>query len=187
MLKHFCNEAQSNWDILLQAVTYAYNTSVHSALQETPHFLLHGRDPRLPVDIALLEDQWDSGNLSRSTLQSYKELVVKQLRVAHEYAAEQLLAKQNKTIHQHSECLSELRHSYKLGQRVLLYNPVTRPGLRPKLVARWEGPYRIVKQHSNVSYSISDLDGEEARVHANRLKPFYANDTDVPLFIDTTL
>ncbi|KAI8519844.1 hypothetical protein Bbelb_031010 [Branchiostoma belcheri] len=43
---------EHDWDLLLPHVALAYNTSVHSTTKFTPYFLVHGREARLPVDIA---------------------------------------------------------------------------------------------------------------------------------------
>ena len=182
MLKHYCDEDQTNWDVMLQAVTFAYNTSVHSALKETPFYLLHGRDPRLAVDTPLLEGcRVDELTNLSTTMDAYRRELVDRIRIAHSFAQDQIKTKQDDTL-KNNDRSGMLRPNYQLGQKVLLYNPVTRPGLRPKLVARWEGPYRVIKIHSDVLFTIIDLDGEEKKVHANRIKRFYADDSEHPLF-----
>ena len=45
---------QKNWDDLIPAVLFAYRTSMHSTLQETPFFLMHGRDARIPCDVRIM-------------------------------------------------------------------------------------------------------------------------------------
>jgi hypothetical protein len=41
-LKLWCNEAQTDWDTYLPFVVFAYNTSYHSLVQETPFYLQFG-------------------------------------------------------------------------------------------------------------------------------------------------
>jgi hypothetical protein len=61
--------------------------------------------------------------------------------------------------------------SYKLGDRVWLYNPANKPGLSPKLISKWKGPYIIVQKLSDVSYKISCSKQTGVKVvHYNRLK-----------------
>ena len=50
-MKVWCNENQDDWDIFYPHSFFAYNTSVHSLVQETPFFLTHGRDAQLHIDI----------------------------------------------------------------------------------------------------------------------------------------
>ena len=53
MLKHYVNHYHTNWDTMIPFVLFAYRNSVHSSTLETPFFLLHGRDPNLPLDVLL--------------------------------------------------------------------------------------------------------------------------------------
>jgi hypothetical protein len=49
MLRHFVHDRQENWESLLPAVQYAYNTAVHSSTGRSPFFLNHHRQPRTPA------------------------------------------------------------------------------------------------------------------------------------------
>jgi hypothetical protein len=61
--------------------------------------------------------------------------------------------------------------SNKVGDRVWLYNPANKPGLSPKLISKWKGPYMIVQKYSDVSYKISFGKQTGVKVvHYNRLK-----------------
>ncbi len=52
MLSMFCNTRQTDWDRCLNFVLFAYRTTTHSSTQESPAFLLYGRDLRFPSDVA---------------------------------------------------------------------------------------------------------------------------------------
>ncbi|KAE8899714.1 hypothetical protein PF003_g16089 [Phytophthora fragariae] len=54
MLRMFVSETQSDWDLYLPRVLFAYRTSYHEALGDSPFFSLYGRDPVLPLDLAFL-------------------------------------------------------------------------------------------------------------------------------------
>ncbi|POM74055.1 Retrovirus-related Pol Polyprotein [Phytophthora palmivora] len=62
MLKMFVNEAQTDWDLYLPRVLFAYRTSYHESLKDSPFFSLYGRDPVLPLDLAFLntDNTWKS-------------------------------------------------------------------------------------------------------------------------------
>ena len=65
---------------------------------------------------------------------------------------------------------------YKVRDSVWLYNPKTEPGLTPKLVARWAGPYYITEKLGSTNYKLRDLSTQKAirnNVHSDRLKPYY--------------
>jgi hypothetical protein len=53
-LTMYANSNQDNWDNFLQSILFAYRTSVSAATGETPFMLIHGREARLPLDVALL-------------------------------------------------------------------------------------------------------------------------------------
>ncbi|CAF4831000.1 unnamed protein product, partial [Rotaria sp. Silwood2] len=45
-----CNERRTNWDEVLQFVTFNYNTSIHAATKQTPFEMMHERQATLPFD-----------------------------------------------------------------------------------------------------------------------------------------
>ena len=49
------NKKQNDWDTQLPALLFAYRTSLHPTVGETPYFLNFGRDPILPGDLLLKE------------------------------------------------------------------------------------------------------------------------------------
>lgn len=53
MLAKYVNDEQSDWDEKINSMLFAYRTSIHSSTKETPFYLVYGRQPRLPVDLAL--------------------------------------------------------------------------------------------------------------------------------------
>ena len=51
MLRKELNDGQHyNWEEMLGEVCFAYRGSIHSSTQESPYYLLHGRDPNLPIN-----------------------------------------------------------------------------------------------------------------------------------------
>jgi transposase InsO family protein len=71
----------NTWDQYLAPLEWAYNTSVHPATGETPFFLLHGYDPRMPFDIlsnttphiaTFMNEMWDyEKNIQLSTVKAH--------------------------------------------------------------------------------------------------------------------
>ncbi|CAF5017952.1 unnamed protein product [Rotaria socialis] len=45
-----CNERRTNWDEVLQYVTFNYNTSIHATTKQTPFEMMYGRQAILPFD-----------------------------------------------------------------------------------------------------------------------------------------
>jgi len=51
MLTNFVNDAQNNWDELLEQLAFAYKTAEHTIHEHTPFELMYGRIPKIPIDI----------------------------------------------------------------------------------------------------------------------------------------
>ena len=65
---------------------------------------------------------------------------------------------------------------YNIGQKVLLFDPVTKKGICKKLKKRWIGPYFITAEGDGYTYKLRQCDGGQelrAFVHSNRLRPFH--------------
>ncbi|KAE9029633.1 hypothetical protein PR001_g11481 [Phytophthora rubi] len=67
MLRMHVDEAQTDWDVYLPRVLFAYRTAYHEALGDTPFFTLYGRDPVLPLDVAFLNlgKKWKSNEVAQ--------------------------------------------------------------------------------------------------------------------------
>lgn len=50
-LTAYVNEHQDDWDRYLEALAFAYRTSLVDAIGNTPFALMHCRDPRLRTDV----------------------------------------------------------------------------------------------------------------------------------------
>ncbi len=53
MLSAFASKRRDGWDLWLDSVTFAYNTSRHDALGTSPYEVVFGQLPRLPVELEL--------------------------------------------------------------------------------------------------------------------------------------
>ena len=59
MLAMYCDVAHDDWAQLLPFVQVANNTAYNSTLHETPHYLMFGRMPTLPIDVIMGMPQAD--------------------------------------------------------------------------------------------------------------------------------
>lgn len=59
--------------------------------------------------------------------------------------------------------------TYEVGNKILLYDEMVRRGRSKKLDTMWTGPYEIITNHANISYTKKNR-RKTLRTHANRLK-----------------
>ncbi|OWZ16123.1 Gag-pol fusion protein [Phytophthora megakarya] len=66
MLRMFVGETHEGWDLYLPRVLFAYRTSYHKALGDSPLFSLYGRDSIFPLDLAFLNTrrEWKSNEVA---------------------------------------------------------------------------------------------------------------------------
>jgi len=57
LLRTFPSEKKTKWPEHLPELLYTYNATPHSSTGYTSYYLLFGREPKLPVDILLGEEQ----------------------------------------------------------------------------------------------------------------------------------
>ena len=70
MLRHYVNERQDDWDMLLPCCEFAVNDQYQDSIKTTPFFLNYGYHPTLPVDIRISDNA-----LASSFLQEKQRIV----------------------------------------------------------------------------------------------------------------
>ena len=140
---------------------FAYNTSYHTLLQETPFFLINGRDPKLLSDI-IVNKTYDTYN----DVHIYADELMNKLKSV--YARiKQLYIDINEKRTSELENIKE--KEFKIGDKVLLFDPTTKVGLSRKLTIRWKGPYIIIEKRNDINYVIN-IDGKMTLVNRQRLR-----------------
>jgi hypothetical protein len=166
MLKVWCNEEQDNWDEYLPYVMFAYNTSYHTLLQETPFFLQHGRDPKLLSDIIV-----NKSNDIYDDVHTYGQELVDKLKSVYKRIHDIYTDLNTKR----KVALNNIKEKeFNIGDKVLLYDPTTKVGLSRKLTIRWKGPYTIIQKRNSINYIIN-IDGKMSLVNKHRLRPYIQN------------
>ncbi|KAI0214933.1 hypothetical protein LSAT2_033045 [Lamellibrachia satsuma] len=158
LLRALPAEKKRKWADHLKEVVHAYNITSHGSTGYSPHYLMFGRDSRLPIDVLLGADE-SSGD---GWVQQHQ----RRLRDAYQKAATQLdnHADQRKARHD--------RHARELplaaGERVYLRNHGIRG--RSKIQDAWQTrPYRVVmRQGTNDVYVVEPADGFGAQRTVNR-------------------
>lgn len=174
MLSMYVSSHQRDWDEFIPYVLFAYRTSIQETTQETPFYLMYGRDARLPIDVALTQP-----TVRYTSTDDYRVDLVDKLQHAFTQAkenTERAQQKQKLYADEHSK-----EPTYEIGEKVWVYAPVTAKGLSTKLLHPWSGPYEIIAKTSPVNFKIQTCDEKRATkiVHSNRMKPFVDPEKDL--------
>lgn len=158
---------QTNWDESLAMIAYSYRSTVTVGRNLSPFEILHGRPMMLEIDWKLLSD-------TTTTPTEYVNELKPKLRALQLVAlhnAQSNADRQRKPVNQEA-----VEPTFKIGQKVLIYDPTTKIHESTKLKIRYKGPYEILKEVAKYRYILQDLvSGKSTQrpVHADRLRPFY--------------
>ena len=168
-LTHYVNIKQNNWDTLLPAIMFAYNTHVHVTTGDTPFYLANGRDARMPVDML-------TGLMTqpKRTQRVNEDGVVLPLMTSMSEAYESL----HKHLMQAAQGRKKAYDTKQLdivfvpGNIVMVhYDEPHRKGESTKFTSKWIGPFRVIKQMGEVTYKVKHVyTGRETEAHVNRLR-----------------
>ena len=179
-LSIYCDESQSDWDLHLNGVSAAYNTTINSQTGFTPFFMLYGREARLPSETWLRSFGQTTGIIP------YVNNLVRALTNVWDAAA----STKPVELRRMREGQKPIRHlqfaEYKVGDYAMIANTPKSQNigwvdakfrkLNLKLQPRYSGPYLIVKRVSPVVYTLQ-VDGFDVNVHATNMKPFTGRKT----------
>ncbi|KAE9010334.1 hypothetical protein PR002_g15386 [Phytophthora rubi] len=169
MLKMHVSEAQTDWDLYLPRVLFAYRTACHEALGDSLFFSLYGRNPELPLDVAFLNlgKKWKSNEVA-----AYRRELYRTLRDSRHLVEQQLLKAQDR----HERRMSNrVVVQYEVGAPVWVYQLFRKKrgeSRTKKLAFAWHGPYRVVGKVSVNRIDIPTHPDKTVTVNVNRLKKF---------------
>ncbi|XP_075779924.1 uncharacterized protein LOC142827821 [Pelodiscus sinensis] len=164
MLRKFVGQEPRDWDALLPALLFAIREVPQSSTGFSPFELLFGRHPRGILDI--IRENWEEqGTRVQGSVQYVLNLREKLHRLG-EFAKENLEQAQAKQARYYNQG-AQLR-VFDPGQRVLVLLPT--PG--SKLLAKWQGPFEILRRVGDVDYEVkvSGRKNDTRIYHINLLK-----------------
>ena len=176
ILSKYVDDHPNDWDMYLDTVLAAYRTSVHNSTGFSPFQLIYGRQPRLPVDVALGSNSSHDPHLLDYT--EYLNSIQRRLLHLSEEVEEQQTVSRARQAASYPE---NPKYSYSTGDQVGLHEPARRRGPGYKLKRSWTGPFTVVSQKGPVNYLIRRSSSSRAKtklVHFDRLKPWRVRQTN---------
>lgn len=162
------------WDEYINYYELLYNSTMHSSTHEKPAFLHLAYDPLLPMDILT-----QSETPKTPTYPDFISDKVSKLQYTYRRVQQNLhTAAERQETYQHK--FAKYRNFY-VGQLVYLYAPDVDKSCLPKK-KNYIGPFRVLKIHNRVNYSIIDINNVKAKpmkVNAHRLIPYAERRTDL--------
>ncbi|CAG2113785.1 unnamed protein product [Medioppia subpectinata] len=174
MLKHYVRSNQTDWNVYLPRITFVYNTSQHTITKVTPFALLYGREAKIPLDVSYnIPRDFKFGMNYRERLQKAQEIVKK--RITDSQVESKIYYDQK---HRNME--------FNVGDLVSLHTPHREVGLSAKLLSQADGPFRVIKKLSRLTYELQKVDNprRRRRAHARRLNVW--NDDEIPEVTDAS-
>ena len=158
MLSAFVSEHSHDWDMWIDIIVYAYNTSTHESTGISPYELVFGRTARTPLELDLgmpLKNPCTQSEHSQSIRRSLQSL--------RQIAQQNLIASRSRQKRYYDQQLKEWV-PYPVDSSVWLRRPKSW-----KFGRRWIGPYKVMSR-KGVNYVIRSSDGKDKVVHHNNLK-----------------
>ena len=149
ILQKLVNKRQDDWNRCLPQALLAYRSTVQTSTGFSPHFLMFGRETRIPVDLMTPEPPQAEVPLTTS---EYAEKLRKRFERTYELTRVNT-KKSSERYKGYSTRRRKIRRTTS-GDKVWLYVPFVRKGKNLKLSRPWRGPYTIVKKISDMVYRI---------------------------------
>ena len=169
MIAITAGENRKNWDEYVESLVLAYNSAKHSVTDQTPYFMVFGRNPKVPCDKAFgyqeLVDKFLGRDKQLDKLNQTKQNAKTRLE------KRQLINKNIKDKHRTHYIPEE-------GDYVLLSEPQWKLSRGGKLLPRYSGPYLVLTKLNDLVYELVTLDDtpKSAVVNVRRLKPYHARE-----------
>ena len=165
---------KSNWKAHVGPLVHAYNCTRHESTGQSPYFLMFGREPRLPIDLAFGINQPEQKNMTK-----YVTELREKIKRAYDLACTS--SEKAKRKQKEGYDLKARGNNIMVGDRVLV-KIVAFDG-KHKIQDRWEDePYIVLKQpNPTIPVYVVQKESKEGRkrvLHRNLLLPIGYIDSD---------
>jgi transposase InsO family protein len=170
MLGTLSDDKKTDWKAHVPFLVHAYNASKHTTTGYSPFYLMYGRHPRLPIDIAMGIEPAE--RQSEKSMPDYVAEIKKKLANAYTTASRLATSAGNRSKEYYDR--KEKGATVEVGDRVLVRNVGVRG--KQKLANRWEDMiYKVIEQpNKDIPVFTIKAEGGGARkrtVHRNLLLP----------------
>ena len=169
MLGTLSEEEKSDWKSYLGCMTLAYNCTKHASTTYSPHYLMFGRHPRLPIDVEFGLPKSNSGD------NSSKSRYVQKMRRRLNYAFQKATKVANQQANKYKSSYDKSIKGPQLQEKDLVLVKIVAHKGRHKLQDKWEPEeYVVVKQPiaGTPVYRVQPVTGGNIRtLHRNLLLP----------------
>ena len=164
MLRKTAVKEGLDWDKMLPYVLFAYREVPQTSTGFSPFELLYGHEVRGPLDV--LKESWQSSEKSEESVVSHILSIRNKLEKMKILADANLKEAQQKQKQWYDK--NARQRSFEPDDMVLLLLPTS----TSKLMAQWQGPYRVIKKVGRANYLIEMPHRRKNRqvYHINLLK-----------------
>ena len=167
MLSKAATTEGKDWDKLIPYLLFAYREVPQSSTGFSPFELVYGRAVRGPLDI--LRESWEASRRSNESVVSHVLMMCERLAQMSELVQENMKRAQQKQKAWYDRNARE--REFQPSDQVLVLLPTT----TNKLLAQWQGPYRVLRRMGKVDYVIDMHDRRKRHrtFHANMLRKWH--------------
>ena len=156
-------ESTGQWDVMLPIFLMAYRSSVHGSTGETPHFMLTGREMKVPLDLL-----YTKPSESTTSVPAYVRQLEDRFNKAYGIVRNHLKLVQRVQKRQYETNIPKYQ-SLKEGDFVWYYNP--RKAFKGDKHLPWRGPYLVTDVQDDFTVTLQlNPQGHLYRTHADKLR-----------------
>ena len=174
MISKYIDAEGLHWDDSIKTYSMAYNSSVHSATGYTPFYLVHGYEPRMPLDAAY------GPPTESAPVRSYLEDRLRAMRAAYSHVRGNTTRASRESTERYDR--KQCNERYQVGDKVWVRDFRAAVGGKPKLGLPYTGPSTIIGKVGldgrEVVYKVASKDGKVRNLHHNHLKPAKLSNQD---------
>jgi len=174
MIKCFVNDHHNDWDLFLQQLCCAFNTSINETTKRTPFEILYGKEFVFPLDCQ--SNMIPNKEIDKKLIDQYIETIKQNKEKLSQIVNEQTNKSVSAQKRYYDKTIRE-KNKFKVGDLVLLENFQKRVEHTSKFEPEKIGPFEIIEIfNDNLNYKLKSLtNNNEFVTHYNRMHPYFGN------------